>query len=116
VRGLRRLVLDVLKPHEPSNIMLARKLSELENIDGVNLSLYEIDQNTENVKITIVGDDMDFERIKGVIEDLGAVIHSVDEIVAGKKIVDTVETEQVSRFQGSRLSSLCFLPSMQAQT
>lgn len=92
--GIRRLVLDVLKPHEPSNIILAKVLSELEFVDGVNLSLYEIDQNTENVKITIVGDNMDFEEIKRTIERLGGVIHSVDEIVAGKKIVETVITEQ----------------------
>jgi len=94
VAGIRRLVLDVLKPHEPSNIILAKVLSELEFVDGVNLSLYEIDQNTENVKITIVGNDMDFEEIKRTIERLGGVIHSVDEIVAGKKIVETVMTEQ----------------------
>ncbi len=92
--GLRRLVLDVLKPHEPGNIVLALKLSELENVDGVNLSLYEIDQTTENIKITIVGNDMNFEKIRKVIEDLGGVIHSIDEIVAGNKIVETVETEQ----------------------
>ncbi len=92
--GFKRLVLDVLKPHEPSNLILAKRLSELDNIEGVNVSLYEIDQNTENVKITIVGDDMSFEDIKMVIEDLGAVIHSIDEIVAGKKLIETVKTEQ----------------------
>lgn len=92
--GFRRLVLDVLKPHEPSNLVLAKRLSELDNIDGVNVSLYEIDQNTENVKITIVGNDMSFEDIKMVIEELGAVIHSIDEIVAGKKLIETVRTEQ----------------------
>uniref|UniRef100_A0A7C4S660 DUF211 domain-containing protein n=1 Tax=Geoglobus ahangari TaxID=113653 RepID=A0A7C4S660_9EURY len=92
--GIRRLVLDVLKPHEPNNILLAKVLSELEFVDGVNLSLYEIDQNTENVKITIVGDDMDFEEIKRTIESLGGVIHSIDEVVAGKRIVETVMTEQ----------------------
>ncbi|MBO8182695.1 MAG: DUF211 domain-containing protein [Archaeoglobus sp.] len=92
--GFRRLVLDVLKPHEPSNLVLAKRLSELENIEGVNVSLYEIDQNTENVKITIVGNDMSFEDIKMVIEELGAVIHSIDEIVAGKKLIETVKTEQ----------------------
>lgn len=92
--GFRRLVLDVLKPHEPSNLVLAKRLSELENIDGVNVSLYEIDQNTENVKITIVGNDMSFEEIKMVIEELGAVIHSIDEIVAGRRLIETVKTEQ----------------------
>jgi len=94
VAGIRRLVLDVLKPHEPSSIILAKILSELEFVDGVNLSLYEIDQNTENVKITIVGDEMDFDEIQKTIESLGGVIHSVDEVVAGKRIVETVMTEQ----------------------
>ena len=94
VTGLRRLVLDVLKPHEPSNVLLALKLSEVENVDGVNLTLMEMDQNTETLKITIVGNNMDFEKIKKVIEELGAVIHSVDEIVAGKIMVEKVKTEQ----------------------
>ncbi|AEA46138.1 DUF211 domain-containing protein [Archaeoglobus veneficus] len=92
--GLRRLVLDVLKPHEPDNVFLALKLSEVRNVEGVNLSLSEIDQNTETLKITIVGNEMNFDEIKQVIEDLGAVIHSVDEIVAGKTLVESVKTEQ----------------------
>ena len=92
--GIRRLVLDVLKPHEPSNLLMAKALSELDFVEGVNLSLYEIDQNTENIKIVIVGNDMDFERIKKEIENLGGVIHNIDEIVAGKKIIETVTTEQ----------------------
>ncbi|WP_457549990.1 DUF211 domain-containing protein [Archaeoglobus sp.] len=92
--GLRRLVLDVLKPHEPSNVLLAVKLSEMENVEGVNLLLREMDQNTETLKITIVGDNLNFDRIRKVLEEFGAVIHSVDEIVAGKKIVESVRTEQ----------------------
>ena len=92
--GLRRLVLDVLKPHEPSNVLLAVKLSEMENVDGVNLLLREMDQNTETLKITIVGDNLNFDKIRKVLEEFGAVIHSVDEIVAGKKIVESVKTEE----------------------
>lgn len=94
VVGLRRLVLDVLKPHEPSNVLLALKLSEVDGVDGVNVSLAEIDQTTETLKITVVGNNLDFEEIKSTIENLGAVIHSVDEIVAGKRIVESVKTEQ----------------------
>ncbi len=92
--GIRRLVLDVMKPHEPDNVFLALKLSEVENVDGVNLSLMEIDQSTETLKITIVGDNINYREIKKVIEDMGAAIHSVDEIVAGRKIIDAVKTEQ----------------------
>ncbi len=92
--GIRRLVLDVLKPHQPSNIIVAKKLSEVKGIEGVNVALNEIDQNTETLKITIVGMNIDYETIKETLEELGAVIHSIDEIVAGKKIVESVETEQ----------------------
>jgi len=94
VAGLRRLVLDVLKPHEPSNVLLAVKLSEIENVEGVNLLLREMDQNTETLKITIVGDNLDFDKIRKILEEFGAVIHSVDEIVAGRKIVESARTEQ----------------------
>jgi len=94
VAGLKRLVLDVLKPHEPDNVYFALRLSEVKNVEGVNVSLAEIDQNTETLKITVVGNSMDFNAIKQAIEDLGAVIHSVDEIVAGKVLVESVKTEQ----------------------
>jgi uncharacterized protein len=94
VAGIRRLVLDVLKPHYPLTLEYARALTKLEAISGVNLSLYEVDQQTENVKITIEGDDLDYERIKEVIEELGAVIHSIDEIAAGRRLVEEVETLQ----------------------
>ncbi|MCL7415283.1 MAG: DUF211 domain-containing protein [ANME-2 cluster archaeon] len=92
--GIRRLVLDVLKPHYPLVLEYAKVLSELENISGVNLSLYEVDQQTENIKVTIEGDDLDYDQIREVIEELGAVIHSIDEIAAGRRIVEEVETLQ----------------------
>lgn len=92
--GLRRIVLDVLKPHEPSTTYFALKLSELEGIEGVNITLQEVDQETESVKITIVGVNLDYDEIKDTIETLGGVVHSIDEVVAGKKIVESVRTEQ----------------------
>ncbi len=94
MKGIRRLVLDVLKPHEPQNTIFAVKLSEIENVTGVNVSLQEIDQATESIKVTIVGDNLDYEKIKKTIEDLGGVVHSIDEVVAGKIIVESVKTDQ----------------------
>ncbi len=84
----------MLKPHEPSNVLLAMKLSEIENVEGVNLILKEMDRETETLKITIVGNGLNYDRIRKVLEDFGAVIHSIDEIVAGRKIVESVRTEQ----------------------
>jgi hypothetical protein len=89
---IKRLVLDVLKPHEPTIIELANDLGDVDNVDGVNLSLYEVDVQTENVKITIEGTDINYNTVTRIIENLGGVVHSVDEIVAGKKIVEEEET------------------------
>ncbi|MDH5779717.1 MAG: DUF211 domain-containing protein, partial [Candidatus Bathyarchaeota archaeon] len=50
-RMIRRLVLDVLKPHNPGIVELSKELSELDGVEGVNILTYEIDQKVENVKI-----------------------------------------------------------------
>ncbi|MCD5409850.1 MAG: DUF211 domain-containing protein [Methanocellales archaeon] len=92
--GIQRLVLDVLKPHQPSMMDLAKSMCEVEGVTGVNLSLYEVDQKTENIKITIKGIDINYSTIKSTIENQGAVIHSIDEVVAGKELVEGVETPQ----------------------
>jgi hypothetical protein len=91
---IRRLVLDVLKPHHPSIVELARRLSVLEGVHGVNCTLEEVDQETESIKITIEGNAIDYETLEQAISESGAVIHSVDSVSAGKKMVEEVETPQ----------------------
>lgn len=91
---VRRLVLDVLKPHEPTIIELARQLSELEGVEAVNISIYEIDRKVENAKVTIEGSDIAFERVAQVIQENGGTIHSIDEVVAGKMIIEDAATPQ----------------------
>lgn len=95
--GIKRLVLDVLKPHQPSILDLARSISKLDHVTGVNLSLLEVDTQTENIKITVEGTNIDFDELEQVIEDMGAVIHSIDEVAAGSKIIEEVETMQDRR-------------------
>ena len=73
---------------------MALKLTSLSNIDGVNITVYEIDKETENVKVTIEGNNLDFDEIQEIIESLGGTIHSIDEVVAGKKIIEEVRTPQ----------------------
>jgi hypothetical protein len=91
---IRRLVLDVLKPHHPSIVELAHRLSVLEGVSGVNCTLEEVDQETESIKITIEGNAIDFDSLEQAISESGAVIHSVDSVSAGKKLVEEVETPQ----------------------
>lgn len=91
---LRRLVLDVLKPHNPGIVELSKKLSELHGVNAVNIITYEMDKEVENVKIILGGMDIDFETVKKELEGLGAAIHSVDEVAAGEKIIEEVKTPQ----------------------
>lgn len=91
---IRRLVLDILKPHEPSIIEFAGKIEEVGGVEGVNAIVIEIDEEVQNIKVTLEGQNMDFDQIENVIEDEGGSIHSVDEIVCGEKIVEESKTPQ----------------------
>lgn len=93
-KGLIRIVLDILKPHEPIIPTFAKYLSEIPGVEGVNITLLEIDKETENIKVTMQGDDLDYDVITQAIEEYGGSIHSVDEVVAGKKIIEEVTTPQ----------------------
>ena len=91
---IRRIVLDVLKPHTPSLVVVAQRLSSLKGVSGVNILLDEVDQETETIKITIGGSNIVYEKIEKELVDMGATIHSVDAVLAGDKIIDELETPQ----------------------
>jgi hypothetical protein len=82
---ITKLILDVLKPHEPPIDELASKLASLDGVDHVSISLAEIDQSTESVKIIIDGSDIRIDAVKHSLEELGAAMHSVDEVAVAKK-------------------------------
>ena len=93
---IRRLILDVSKPHKPNVVEVSEALSHLEGVEGVNIIINEIDQQVENAKVIIVGVSISFEDIQKKLEEFGATIHSIDEVAAGKKIVEEVTTPQDS--------------------
>ncbi|MEX2706321.1 MAG: DUF211 domain-containing protein [Candidatus Freyarchaeota archaeon] len=92
--GIKRLVLDVLKPHQPVLPEFAESLGRVGGVVGVNITLIEVDAETESVKITVEGNKLNYSEIKEKIENLGAVIHSVDQVVAGTTLVEEVKTAQ----------------------
>ena len=92
--NLRRLVLDVLKPLDPSIVELVQLLADQAGVDGVNISIYEIDRRVENAKITIEGHDLHYREIVSIIEENGGAIHSIDEVAAGKVLIEDVVTPQ----------------------
>src|SRR3989344_1830680 len=92
--NIRVLVLDVLKPHEPSILKLASSISDLKGVDGVDIGVYEIDSKVENVKVTVQGKDLSFTKIKEIIDESGATIHSIDKASSGTMIIKEASTHQ----------------------
>ena len=85
---IRRIVLDVLKPHSPSIVELSKRLAALKGVHGVNCTIEEVDQETESLRVTIEGESIDYEKVAEAIKTVGAVIHSIDSVSCGKKLVE----------------------------
>lgn len=81
------LVLDILKPHKPNILEFGRIICSEKSIEDANISVYAVDEKTESLKVVLEGKDIDFDRVKELIEDHGAVIHSMDKVVLGRKRV-----------------------------
>jgi len=76
------LVLDVLKPHEPPLTDLALRLSEIKGVKKADVSLVEIDEKTSSLKVVLEGRGLDLETVDKSIQQLGAAVHSVDQVIA----------------------------------
>ena len=77
---LKKIVLDVLKPHQPNVLELSQALAAAGNDYRVRLTVIEVDEKTETIQIEIEGNAIYFEAVKSVIGSLGASLHSIDEV------------------------------------
>ena len=77
---IKRLVLDVLKPHQPNNVDFAKAIAEKGNDYRVMFTVQEVDEKTETVVIVIEGHDLSYQTVLETINGLGGSLHSVDEV------------------------------------
>lgn len=75
---LKRLVLDVLKPHQPNVLEFATSLAEVGDDYQVVITVLEVDENTETVQIEIDGSSINFTKIQSAITDMSGSLHSID--------------------------------------
>ena len=80
--AIKKLILDVLKPHEPGILKLASDIASLGDNYCANISVVELDKQTETLKIEVTGNTLDFDLIVSTLNDMGVSLHSVDEVEA----------------------------------
>jgi hypothetical protein len=78
--------LDVLKPHQPDNFVLAKALEDIPGVKFVQIKTDEIDQKTTSVFITVKGDDnLTLDTLKETLEEMNCALHSLDRVQIDKR-------------------------------
>jgi hypothetical protein len=93
--NIRRLALDVDKAiSRPDLIAVAAAMEAVAGVQGVNITVTEIDLETVGMEVTVEGEQIDYEALTRAIEGVGAVINSIDQIVVGSRMVEWVQRER----------------------
>jgi hypothetical protein len=93
--NIRRIVLDVDKAvSRPTLIEITNAIEAVPGVQGLNLTVTEIDIETVGTNVTVEGEHLDYDALVKAIESTGAVVHSIDQIVSGKQIVEMVSRKR----------------------
>lgn len=91
---VKRIVLDVLKPHVPNALEFANTLADHLPECEVTVTVVEVDEKTETTTIIVTGHEIVYEQIVDAVASLGGSIHSIDEV--------TVSNVSLSEDQSNR--------------
>ena len=78
--AVKRIVLDVLKPHQPNALEFCQSLAQAGNDYRVRLTVLEVDENTESLEVEITAKSIDFQIVQAAISEIGGSLHSIDEV------------------------------------
>ncbi|MEM0156377.1 MAG: DUF211 domain-containing protein [Thermoplasmataceae archaeon] len=89
--NIRRVVLDVGKAlSRPTFVELIHSIEIVPGVEAVNANVTEMDMETMGISITVEGNNIDYEELVDSIEKTGSVVHSVDQIAAGKRLIENI--------------------------
>jgi hypothetical protein len=81
---IKKLLLDSLKSRELSVVELSKALGSVSGVSEVDVTVVEVDSNTETIRVTIKGPQINYDEIRQVMEKHAVSIKGVDEISVGK--------------------------------
>ena len=93
--NIRQIMLDVDKAMErPTLIEIAQAIDSVSGVEGLSIVVDDIDTETVGLIITIEGENLDYDAIVLAIEKTGAAVHSLDQLLAGDKVVKPVKRKR----------------------
>lgn len=75
---VKKLVLDILKPHQPNALDFSYTLAEVGDDYRVSLNVIEMDEDTETLQVVIEGNNIDFDAVQSAITNMSGSLHSID--------------------------------------
>ena len=93
--NIQKLLLDVDKAIKlPSIIEIGEAINKEKGVEAFTIDVNEIDLETVGMNITIEGQNLDYKKLEEAIEKTGAVVHSIDLLSAGTRIVTPIVRER----------------------
>ena len=78
--AVKKIVLDVLKPHQPNALEFSRAVAAAGIGYRVQLTVLEVDEKTESIQVVVSAPTIDFDTVEKTIKDMGGSVHSIDEV------------------------------------
>ena len=77
---VKRVMLDVLKPHQPNALEFSQAIARVGNDYHVCLTVLEMDENTETIQLEVEASAVDLHAIETAITSMGGSLHSIDQV------------------------------------
>jgi hypothetical protein len=77
---VKRVMLDVLKPHQPNALEFSQAIARVGKDYRVCLTVLEMDEDTQTLQLEVEGSKIDFDAIEVAISSMGGSLHSIDQV------------------------------------
>ena len=90
--NIRRIVLDVDKAMKrPEITEIAEAIERVAGVQALNITVTDIDIETVGTDITVEGEGIDHVALIEAIDATGAVVHSIDQLATGDRLIEWVK-------------------------
>jgi hypothetical protein len=90
---IRRIVIDAAIPTKGVTIVdVAKELYKVDGVKAVRVTVDDVDVDVLGLAIVVEGVDIDYGELEEVLEKVGGVVHSIDEVVVGEYVPEAGTT------------------------